>query len=207
MVWKGRGNERLAPCLVVLIDEIDARAPGRDRRSDGSIGDRAHRARKSDHNPAPSSRGEMLVRALDVTDDEGNLHADLVYDRDDFDPDDFFEELRRRKDPRVKYCISDNRIFSSYWSGGIPPFVWRHYGGSNPHDRHGHISTRPEFDYDTSTWFSQEEDEMSKADIDWIKQELTNSRVREERAITLLHGVEEKLDNLEKDQIPESTMR
>lgn len=186
MVWKGSGGDFLVPCLVVLIDEIDARAPGRDKQSDGSIGDRAHQARPSDHNPDANG----AVRALDVTDDEGNLHADLIYDSDDFDIDVFFEWLRLRKDPRIKYVISDNRMFSSYWSGGIPPYTWRTYSGTNPHERHGHISTLPEHDNNTTTWFPEEglmsdEFDAIMAKLHEIEHEAT---VRQERIIDLLEN-------------------
>jgi len=194
MVWRGDGTAKLAPCLVKLIDEIDARAPGRDRRSDGSIGDRAHAARTSDHNP----NAQGIVTALDITDDPGNLAADLVYDRDDFDPDVLFEHLRRRRDPRVKYLISDDRVCSSY---GSQAWQWRTYTGPNPHDRHAHISVLADKVNDISTWFPEDqEDDMTPeqaqqlADIaERVRRIEHETRTREERTIELVQELPAKV--------------
>ena len=41
----------LVPCLVSLRSEFNKLAPGRDKASDGSIGDTAHQQESSDHNP------------------------------------------------------------------------------------------------------------------------------------------------------------
>lgn len=41
----------LAPSLAQLRAEVNARWPKRSKASDGTIGDRAHSARTSDHNP------------------------------------------------------------------------------------------------------------------------------------------------------------
>ena len=41
----------LAPALVQLRQELNARWPGRSKASDGTIGDAAHKARVSEHNP------------------------------------------------------------------------------------------------------------------------------------------------------------
>lgn len=58
----------LAPCLVALVQDIDTLAPGRSTRSDGSIGDTAHQARPSDHNPDATG----TVAAVDITNDPTN---------------------------------------------------------------------------------------------------------------------------------------
>ena len=55
----------LAPSLVQLRNEINRRWPNRDKTSDGWIGDPAHQATKSDHNP--DSKG--CVHALDIDKD------------------------------------------------------------------------------------------------------------------------------------------
>jgi hypothetical protein len=44
--------------------------------------------------------------------------------------------LRISKDRRIKYVISNRRIFS----GEVSPWTWRPYSGVNAHDKHVHIS-------------------------------------------------------------------
>src|SRR5262249_47114912 len=61
------------------------------------------------------------------------------------------EILLQNQDPRIKYVISNHRIFSN----AVPPlWTWRAYTGSNPHDHHVHISVQAdEADYDsTQPW-------------------------------------------------------
>jgi hypothetical protein len=112
---------RLARGLDRLRSQINTRSPNRNKSSDGTIGDRAHAARASDHNPR---RG--IVHALDLTHDPGRgVDTWSLADR-----------MRLSKDPRIKYVISNRRIFSS------PGYTWRPYKGSNPHSRHVHISIR-----------------------------------------------------------------
>lgn len=52
---------------VVLRAQINGRYPKRDKRSDGWIGDSAHSARKSDHNPDKNG----WVHALDIDENMG----------------------------------------------------------------------------------------------------------------------------------------
>lgn len=117
---------RLAPSLEQLRDEVDRYAPKRNKASDGTIGDASHQATQSDHNP----NGAGIVCAIDFT-----------HDPDDFDAHQFANLLRirckRGRERRVAYIISNDRITSprSEWE-------WREYTGSNPHDKHIHISIR-----------------------------------------------------------------
>ena len=53
---------RLSKSAIQLREQIDDAFPGRDRTSDGWIGDTRHAARKSDHNPD----AQGWVRAIDV---------------------------------------------------------------------------------------------------------------------------------------------
>lgn len=131
---------RLAKSLIQLRKEIDAAFPGRDKRSDGSIGDAAHRTRRSDHNP--NSAG--VVTAIDV--DE---HTDRTERSDAVGG--LAEALRLSRDPRIKYVIYEGRMFSSYWSRGIPPWTWRSGSG---HWQHVHVSvsTDPRKYDDASPW-------------------------------------------------------
>ena len=126
MTWK------LSPALVRLRDEINAAYPKRSKASDGSIGDTAHSARKSDHNPD----GAGWVRAIDVTEwDPGtpNVDGDDVAEA-------LAEFLRAKKDPRVKYVIWRGRMFASYATASRRPWTWGPYSGPNGHFKHCHVS-------------------------------------------------------------------
>src|SRR5215831_10387849 len=91
--------KRVASSLLTIRSQIDAIAPGRSKDSDGTIGDAAHQGRKSDHNPDQDG----VVTAIDITHDPAHgVNAG-----------EFAEMLRVSKDPRIKYVISNARIFSS----------------------------------------------------------------------------------------------
>gem|GEM_PF-5995322 len=133
---RGR-NWQLAPSLIALEAEVNRMAPGRSKRSDGSIGDASHSARTSDHNP-----DNGYVDAIDITHDPAqgmDIHALL-------------RQLAARGDRRVKYLISNGQIHNP--SRGDPPGRWRRYTGSNKHTRHGHISILNSGRHDTSPWFT-----------------------------------------------------
>lgn len=135
----------LAPSLVALRNEINERFPGRDRSSDGWIGDAAHAARPSDHNPG--ARG--YVHALDIDEDidgvDDETGAELMW---------LAEHLRTKRDPRVKYVIYEGRIFSSYATAHRRAWEWGPYTGVNAHRRHLHVSilSTPAAEQDTSPW-------------------------------------------------------
>jgi hypothetical protein len=134
-------NWRLAPSLVALFDQVDEKAPNRSTASDGSIGDTSHQARASDHNP--DETGDVL--AGDITHDP----------KGGFDAHAFAEQVRIRRDPRVKYVISQGRMFSSYGSTKRPAWQWGTYTGPNGHFQHVHISVldTPFARSDQSSWF------------------------------------------------------
>jgi hypothetical protein len=128
---------RLARSLEVLRDEIRAAHPG---TTVWTIGDAAHRATASDHNPNAAG----VVCAIDVLGDKGlnlaNFAAQLV---------------AAPRHPALKYVIWNRRI----WSVSRAAEGWRTYSGSNPHTTHVHVSvgTGPDgrsagpYD-DTSPW-------------------------------------------------------
>lgn len=115
---------RLAKSLEALRKQVNDAAPRRSKISDGTIGDPAHSARKSDHNPDSSG----IVRALDITHDPHN----------GVDSQRLAQAVADSRDPRIKYIISNGRIMSG--PKGPSPWKWRPYGGANPHDRHVHFS-------------------------------------------------------------------
>jgi hypothetical protein len=121
---------RVAKSLEKLRHQVNARHPGRMKHADGTIGDAAHSSRASDHNPHIKDGGIGVVSALDLTHDPQNGFDSYV----------FAESLRQGRDPRIKYVISNGRIFSSTTS----PWTWRKYTGSNPHRSHCHISVHAE---------------------------------------------------------------
>lgn len=112
---------RLANSLVRLRDQVNAAYPGRSTASDGWIGNAAHAASASDHNP--NSQG--VVCALDLTNDPAN----------GFDVHALAERLRVNRHPNLRYIISNRRIASAgtNWN-------WQPYYGSNAHDKHAHFS-------------------------------------------------------------------
>lgn len=116
---------RLAKSLETLRAQINAKYPDRDKSSDGSIGDVAHSARESDHNPNKIG----VVCALDITHDpKSGCDAGKIADA-----------LRISRDPRTKYIISNGRIASD-----VGDWAWRKYVGTNKHNKHFHISVKPE---------------------------------------------------------------
>jgi hypothetical protein len=135
---------RVAKSLLKLRDQVNARAPHRNKASDGTIGDTAHCQRTSDHNPWVKDGSLGVVTALDVTHDPtGGCDANTIA-----------EAIRASRDTRVKYIIWKKRIANSAQIGSNPPWTWRTYTGPNPHTKHVHISVKPDkASYDsTATW-------------------------------------------------------
>lgn len=122
-----------------LREQFDDTFPDRDRRSDGWIGDLRHSARPSDHNPDPTSG--MVVRAIDIDRDvhktgEPDLMPDIA------------DQLRlaaKAGEKRIAYIIFEGRIASSRMG-----WRWRKYSGSNPHNKHCHVSFTKQGDADGS---------------------------------------------------------
>ncbi len=126
---------RVATCLLGLRDEVDARWPDRDKRSDGTIGDTAHQQTKSDHNPNEAG----VVRALDI--DVDGIAADVLAEH--------LRQCGQSGDRRLRdggYVIFNHRIASEVGGWG-----WRAYSGQDPHTSHIHLSvSRDAAGYDAS---------------------------------------------------------
>jgi hypothetical protein len=121
-----------------LREQFDDSFPDRDRSSDGWIGDTRHSARPSDHNPDAKTG---VVRAIDVDRDvSGSAKPDLMPD--------IADQIRlaaKAGDKRIAYVIFEGRIASSRMG-----WRWRKYSGSNPHNKHCHISFTTKGDTDSS---------------------------------------------------------
>jgi hypothetical protein len=158
----------LVPCLVALRGEFNAIAPERDKTTDGSIGDLAHRKTNSDHNPDEESDA---LRDHDA-DSKNEVHA-IDVDKDLRVPDLSMEEVvqhlvrrcRSGAEKRLRYIIYNRRIWSP-----IDDWAQRPYSGANAHTAHAHFSasydTRHESD--TSTWHLEDLVAITDAEIEKI---------------------------------------
>lgn len=137
------GQWRVARSLEKLRRQVNERWPQRNKASDGTIGDAAHATRDSDHNPWVVEDAFGVVTALDITHDPAH----------GVDSQALAEAIVASQDPRVKYVISNRRIANFAALDGAHPWAWRPYNGANPHNKHVHISVRPEkaaYDDETS---------------------------------------------------------
>lgn len=124
-----------APAARSFADQFAPDWP-RKGSKDGSVGDTAHNARVSDHNPDYNNGG--VVRAVDV-DIKGRDKAAMT--------------AAAIADKRTRYFISDGRIWQNplvYPKAG----GWHEYSGSDGHYGHVHLSIRHNkiYENDTSRW-------------------------------------------------------
>lgn len=119
-------SPRLVAAGVTLRAQVDERWPGRDKRSDGWIGDAAHAARKSDHNP----------------DADGWVHA-LDIDKDGIDAQALAEQLAAYA--AEEHRAGRRRILNIVWndqvaSGTYANHFWTFRGSGYGHLEHIHVS-------------------------------------------------------------------
>lgn len=129
-------NFRLAKALEHLRDDqLNILFPGRDKTSDGWIGDAAHASRSSDHNPwvttIENGKKIGIVTAIDIDEDLSiNIHSLRA----------MVDSICASKDPRVKYLIYERRITVK----NTNLQQWKKYTGKNAHEHHLHISVFPD---------------------------------------------------------------
>lgn len=122
----------LAPSLVQFRDEVNHHWPKRSKKSDGTIGNAAHQATKSDHNP--NKRGS--VNAIDITYPGVDPVAVIA---------------AVKKHPSAHYVIFNKKIYTSENN-----WVAKPYKGASPHTEHLHISIKQSVKAEESTvkWFA-----------------------------------------------------
>jgi hypothetical protein len=111
---------RLAYSLETLRDEINTRWPNRNKASDGTIGDPAHAAQPSDHNPNPAG----VVCAFDITNDNINGPGSEW----------LAQQFLANIHPDAKYFIWNQKIASRTHEWTIRPYT------GDPHTSHIHVS-------------------------------------------------------------------
>lgn len=114
--------------LTRFRQSVNARWPGRDRTSDGTIGDKPHQETTSDHNPDADGSVDAWDMDVDGVDVE---HLKSIFEAH----------------PASGYWIHARQIASR-----ATGWVRRRYYGSNPHDKHVHWNTRPSHEDSTLPW-------------------------------------------------------
>lgn len=115
---------------VALLRQATALAPRRMKAADGLLPSAAH------------------LKASPNSDHNTGLAVDLTHDpKNGIDCKVFFEKFK--EDPRVKYLIFQGKI----WSKDKAKFGNRPYTGSNPHNKHLHVSINANMGDDSSPWF------------------------------------------------------
>ncbi len=123
-------TKKATPAAIAVLRQATALSPKRKKLSDGLLPSAAHlkASPTSDHNTG---------LAVDLTHDPANGIDCAV----------IFEKLK--EDARVKYLIFQGKI----WSKERAKQGNRKYTGSNPHNKHLHISINDGHGNDTSPWF------------------------------------------------------
>lgn len=120
--------DRIAKSLDKFRAQFNAASKYRKKGSDGWIGDAAHASRSSDHNPWIIDGKDRVVSAFDLTHDpERGVDCNEVA-----------KVLINSRDKRIKYIIWNKQICSG--ADGPHAWQWRAYKGSNPHNKHLHLS-------------------------------------------------------------------
>lgn len=155
-----------------LLDQFNDRWPGRDKASDGSVGDYAHTQEHSGHNPDDTTAHNAEwdgdpdtipeVRAIDVDSDlreSGTSMQDVI---------DHLRALAGLSSV-IRYMIYNRKIYSA--SNGFRPEA---YTGASAHTEHAHFSGAYSQASDNNTTFNFRFDEvgdmaLTTTDLDNIR--------------------------------------
>lgn len=122
--------KRATPAALAVLRQATALQPKRKKASDGLLPSAAH------------------LKASPTSDHNTGLAVDLTHDpANGIDCAEIFQKLK--EDKRVSYLIFQGRI----WSKEKSKLGDRRYTGSNPHNKHLHISIVASGATDTSPWF------------------------------------------------------
>lgn len=150
MAWRAMNS------LLVLRDQVNRLAPNRSKASDGLVGDENHETTSGHYPHYVAGVGSEIVTAWDCTNDPADGCDTWLLS----------ETLRVNRDKRIRYVISNQKVFSSYATSSRAAWTWGPYSGANPHTGHCHIQVLDEPISDTSTpWNLEGFDDMSVADV------------------------------------------
>jgi len=122
--------KKATPAAIAVLRQATAISPLRMKASDGLLPSNAH------------------LKQSPVSDHNTGFAVDLTHDpKNGIDCEEIFEKLK--EDKRVKYLIFKGKI----WSKEKSKLGNRRYTGSNPHNKHLHISIESTMGTDTSPWF------------------------------------------------------
>lgn len=148
---------QVVPNLNEAKEQLDKRFPNRDKSSDGSIGDTAHAARASSHNPDLTGSPEYRdgdtkdeVRARDFDKDLRDVGLRTMEDVVQL----WVKKLRAGMMKHVRYIIFNKRIWHRRDN-----FITHEYTGSNTHEGHAHVNSEFNQEADTVTgtnWYLTE---------------------------------------------------
>lgn len=128
--------------ITKLRNQVNKTFPKRDKRSDGIIGDAAHQARPSDHNP--DSRG--YVHALDIDENFGPGAKQGRTARRLADQLVAYARVGAKGSERLKYVVYENQIASGTYSKTF----WEWRGSGYGHTQHIHVSFTKQGEKDDS---------------------------------------------------------
>lgn len=115
--------------IDTLLAQTNKRWPHRDKRSDGTVGDAAHAARPSDHNP--DSKG--AVHAVDIDSDLNGSKNDMRWFADQLIA---YARTNQPGSKRFKNIVFADQVAS----GTYPAHYWTWRDGDYGHFDHIHVS-------------------------------------------------------------------
>jgi peptidoglycan hydrolase-like protein with peptidoglycan-binding domain len=134
---------RIAAALGTLRMQIITRVPKAPKAEFGWLASASHHAQNPSSDHEQDARG--IVHALDIP------HCPQL----GLDTYDLYEHFRQTKDARIKYCISNRKIFGDEAyarRNGREAWTNYPYHGANPHNHHMHVSVNKATEDDSHEW-------------------------------------------------------